>query len=80
VGVPERHRQRPMAEQIPHRRKVHPGHDQMAGEGMAEVMEGKIVNAGPAAGGMEGTFHVTESVSLVIGEYIGAIDPPDERL
>jgi hypothetical protein len=52
----------------------------MAGEGMAEVMEGKIVNAGPAAGCMEGTFHVTESVSLVIGEYIGAIDPPDERL
>ena len=50
VGVPQRHRQRLVAEQLLHAAEVRAAHHEAAREGVAEVMPGEILDLRVAYG------------------------------
>ena len=46
-------------------------HDEVGGEGVAEIVEAEIRNPGLAAGGGKGPFHGVKPVALPITKHIG---------
>ena len=48
-------------------------HDQMAGEGVAQVMEAEVFDAGLATGRIEGMLHLVIGLALQIAKHIGRV-------